>query len=97
MIVSFADAGTDDLYNGADSKAARRVVPGELMRIAWRKLDQLDKVPTLDTLRIPPGNRLEGLKGDRKGQHSVRINDRYRVCFRWRDDGPADVEVVDYH
>ena len=61
------------------------------------KLDAVDSAGVLDDLRIPPGNRLERLKGDRRGQHSIRINDQYRVCFRWTDAGPEDVEVVDYH
>lgn len=66
-------------------------------RIAVRKLAQLDAAETLEFLRAPPGNRLEALAGDRKGQHSIRINDQFRVCFRWTTDGPEDVEIVDYH
>jgi len=62
-----------------------------------RKLDQLDSVQRLEELRIPPGNRPEALTGDRKGQHSIRINQQYRICFRWTDDGPANLEIVDYH
>jgi proteic killer suppression protein len=65
--------------------------------IAARKLVMLDAADTLDFLRSPPGNRLETLKGDRKGQYSIRINDQYRVCFRWTDLGPTEVEIVDYH
>ena len=65
--------------------------------IAARKLEQIDSVLELSELRVPPGNRLESLKGDRKGQHSIRINDQYRVCFVWTDTGPAEVEIVDYH
>lgn len=65
--------------------------------IAARKLEQIDSVLELSELRVPPGNRLEILKGDRKGQHSIRINDQYRVCFVWTDTGPAEVEIVDYH
>lgn len=57
----------------------------------------LETTPTLEDLRVPPGNRLEALKGDRKGQHSIRINDQYRICFRWTSEGPEDVEIVDYH
>jgi proteic killer suppression protein len=64
---------------------------------ALRKLDQLAVALSLDTLRLPPGNKLEALKGTRKGQHSIRINDQWRVCFRWTPDGPIDVEMVDYH
>ena len=65
--------------------------------MAQRKLDQLNQAEILKDLRAPPANRLEALKGDRKGQHSIRINDQYRVCFRWTDAGPEDVEIVDYH
>lgn len=61
------------------------------------KLDAVDSAGTLDDLMIPPGNRLEALKGDRRGQHSIRINDQYRICFSWTDAGPVDVEIVDYH
>ena len=62
-----------------------------------RKLDQLDSVLSLDELRVPPGNRLQSLSGNRKGQHSIRINEQYRICFRWADTGPIDVEITDYH
>lgn len=65
--------------------------------VATRKLAQLDAAETLDFMRVPPGNRLEVLRGDRAGAYSVRINDQYRLCFRWTDDGPDDVEIVDYH
>jgi proteic killer suppression protein len=67
------------------------------VKTATRKLAQLDAAQTLDFLTAPPGNRLEALKGKRQGQHSVRVNDQFRVCFRWTDDGPEDVEIVDYH
>ena len=97
MIRSFADAGTEDVFYGRDTKAARRACPRELCRVAARKLDQLDSTEELEHLRIPPGNRLEALGGDRKGQHSVRINERYRICFRWSELGPTDAEIVDYH
>jgi len=63
----------------------------------YLKLDQLDSVLSLDELRVPPGNRLEALAGDRKGQHSIRINDQFRICFRWTETGPTDVEITDYH
>jgi proteic killer suppression protein len=65
--------------------------------VAQRKLDQLDSVERLDELRVPPGNRLEALGADRKGQYSVRINDQFRICFRWSDEGPMSVEITDYH
>jgi proteic killer suppression protein len=92
MIVSFRDSDTEALATG------RRV--GRFVRfetVARRKLRQLEIAGRLDDLRVPPGNRLEALKGDRKGQHSIRINDQFRVCFRWTKAGPADVEIVDYH
>ena len=97
MIRSFRDAVTEDLFNGRDSKAARQRLPQQLWRVAGRKFDALDQAEDLTDLRVPPGNRLEALKGRREGQHSIRINDQYRVCFRWTAAGPEDVEVVDYH
>lgn len=97
MIRSFADQATEDIFNGKNSRAARRALPQQLVRVALRKLEQLDSVERLEDLRIPPGNRLEALKGHRAGQHSVRINEQYRVCFEWSDSGPEAVEVVDYH
>ena len=97
MIQSFKTAGTEDIFNGRRTQAARHTCPQLLWKVTTRKLDQLDSVTTLQELQIPPGNRLEALKGDRQGQHSVRINDQYRICFRWTDTGPADVEIVDYH
>jgi proteic killer suppression protein len=97
MIQSFKDAGTEDVFNGENTKAARKICPSSLWKIAARKLDQLDSVTSLQDLRIPPGNQLEALSGDRKSQHSIRINDQYRICFKWADLGPEDVEIVDYH
>ena len=97
MIRSFRDAGTADVFNGKNTPAARKVCPLALWKIASRKLDQLDSVTALRELNIPPGNRLEALSGDRHGQHSIRINDRYRLCFIWTDTGPDEVEIVDYH
>ena len=73
------------------------MLPRELWRTASRKLDQLDSAMSLVDLRVPPGNRLEALRGDRRGEYSIRINDQYRVCFRWTERGPADVQVTDYH
>ena len=96
-IVSFADSGAEDIFDGADTRKARHVCPATLWGVARRKLDQLNAVTRLQDLRIPPNNRLERLKGDRAGQHSIRINDQYRICFRWSDNGPTDVEIVDYH
>ena len=97
MIRSFANPGTQDVFNGRNTKEARKICPRELWTVAARKLEQLDSVESLVELQIPPGNRLEPLTGDRKGQHSIRINERYRVCFSWTDDGPDSVEIVDYH
>lgn len=97
MIRSFAGVGTEDIFNRKDTKAARATCPQALWRVAQRKLDQLNAAHELRDLRAPPGNRLEALKGDRKDQHSIRINDRYRVCFRWTEDGAEAVAIVDYH
>jgi len=92
MILTFASAETEDLFN---SLRARRFV--NIERIARRKLLQLHAAVDLDNLRIPPGNQLEALKGNRRGQHSIRVNDQWRVCFIWGKDGVRDVEIVDYH
>jgi proteic killer suppression protein len=97
VIRSFKGNGTEDIFNGQDTKAARRTCPHALWKVAVRKLDQLDSAVSLSDLRVPPGNELEALKGDRKGQHSIRINDRYRVCFVWTESGPDEVEITDYH
>lgn len=97
MIQSFKNTGTEDIFNGKRTKAARGTCPQLLWKTAARKLDQLDSVAALHELQILPGNRLELLTGDRQGQHSMRINDQYRICFHWTDPGPEDVEIVDYH
>ncbi len=97
MIRSFARAGTEDIFNGRNTKDARKTCPRNLWRVAARKLEQLDSVEELEELRIPPGNRLEALSGDRKGRFSIRINDQFRICFSWRKEGPDAVEIVDYH
>jgi len=97
MIRSFKNKATEDLFNGKATKSAMRACPKSLWNIAVRKLDQLDSVLSLDELRVPPGNRLEALFRDRKGQHSIRINDQYRICFRWTNTGPINVEITDYH
>jgi len=97
VIRSFRSAGTEDVFNGRNTKAGRAACPESLWRIATRKLDLLDSVVFLRELRVPPGNRLEALAGDRSGQHSIRINDRYRICFVWTSTGPDYVEIVDYH
>ncbi len=85
------------IFNGENTKAARSICPSNIWKIAARKLDQLDSVSALAELRIPPNNRLEALSGDRKGQYSIRINDQYRICFIWTEQGPEQVEIVDYH
>ena len=97
MIRSFRDAGTEDIFNGADTRRARKACPSSLWRVARRKLELLDSAGKLDDLRVPTASRLEALKRERSGQHSIRVNDRYRVCFVWTDLGPTDVEIVDYH
>lgn len=93
MIRSFGDKNTERLWH-------RERVPSYDQRIlhtALRKLRQVGSATTLDDLRLPPGNRLEALKGDRQGQHSIRVNDQWRICFAWRNGGADDVELVDYH
>jgi len=97
MIQSFADRATRDIFDGVASKAARQACPRGLWPIAQRKLDQLNQACELNDLRVPPGNRLEKLKRDRRGKYSVRINDQYRVCFLWTPRGPDEVSIVDYH
>jgi proteic killer suppression protein len=97
MILSFANDGTEDVFNRKNSRAARAVCPVGLWKVARRKLDQLNATVSLESLRIPPGNRLEALARDRRGQHGIRINDQYRICFRWTAEGADGVEIVDYH
>lgn len=97
MIRSFADRGTEDIFDGGETRAARGTCPKSLWPIARRKLDQLNRVRELAELAIPPGNRLERLRRDRVGQHSIRINDQYRVCFRWENGYADEVEITDYH
>ena len=97
MIVSFKDQATEDIFNGVNSKAARKACSQTLWRITSRKLDQIDSVQQLDELKVPPGNRLEKLSGNRKAEHSIRINEQYRICFVWGEVGPTNVEVTDYH
>jgi toxin HigB-1 len=92
VIQSFGSAETRALFETGRSRRFAAIIMA-----ATRKLTQLDAAATLDFLRSPPGNRLEALKGDRKGQYSIRINDQWRICFRWTDAGPEDVEIVDYH
>ena len=97
MIRSFKDSATEDIFNGVNSKAARKACPQSLWKIVAKKLDQLDSAEALNDLRIPPGNRLEALKGEREGQYSIRINEQYRICFFWTSAGAEEVEITDYH
>ncbi len=97
MIQFFENKGTEDIFNGKNTKDARKLCPRKLWNIATRKLDQLDSVLTLEELRIPPGNMLEALKGNRKAEYSIRINNQYRICFKWSETGPESVEITDYH
>jgi toxin HigB-1 len=97
MIQSFKNSTAEDIFNGKATKAALKVCPKNLWNIVARKLDQLDSVISINELRIPPGNRLESMSGNRKGQYSIRINNQYRICFKWSKIGPTDVEIIDYH
>ncbi len=97
MIVSFKDKATEDVFNGQSSQIPRKTCPQAIWKVAARKLDQLDSVESLEELKVPPGNRLESLSGNRKGQRSIRINDQFRICFQWGESGPNEVEITDYH
>lgn len=92
MIQDFADAETELVWSGQRS----RKLPPDIQAVALRKLRMLNQARVLQDLRVPPGNRLEALKGGRKGQHSIRINDQWRICFMWQAGGPSNVEIVDY-
>jgi proteic killer suppression protein len=96
MILSFKDKGTADIFEGRDTGPARRTLPRELHGVAGERLDRLNAAMTLSYLALP-GFRLHRLKGDRRGQHSIRVNARFRVCLRWTSQGAEDVEIVDYH
>lgn len=93
MIRTFADKRTQLVFAGESPKR----FPSGILKIARRRLKMVDAAVVLTDLRVPPGNQLEALAGDRKGQHSIRINDQWRICFVWTQEGPTDVEVVDYH
>ncbi|MBT4160720.1 MAG: type II toxin-antitoxin system RelE/ParE family toxin [Gammaproteobacteria bacterium] len=93
MIKSFRDKETEKIFRGQFS----RKLPQDIQRVAARKLEQLNAATLLETLRVPPGNRFEALSHNRQGQHSIRVNDQWRVCFVWRDANAFDVEIVDYH
>lgn len=92
VILSFRDAEAQSVFEG---RRSRRF--GAIQRVLERKLAMLEAAKVLEDLRVPPGNRLEALHGDRAGQHSIRINDQFRLCFIWTESGPTEVEVVDYH
>ena len=92
MIRTFHDPNTEGLFNDRDVPRFRSIE-----RVARRRLLYLHRARQLEDLRVPPGNRLEALKGDRKGQYSIRINDQWRICFRWKDGDAYDVEITDYH
>jgi toxin HigB-1 len=94
-IVSFGDAATEDFFNGVDTAKSRKLAQG-LDTVARRKLDMVNAAAVLDDLKVPPGNRMETLKGDRAGYHSIRINQQWRVVFRW-DNGAHEVTIEDYH
>ena len=96
MIRTLADDTTRDIWNGVNSKAARRI-PKNLWPVVRRKLDQIDTVTKLDHLTVPPGNRLHALDGNLKGQHAVRVNDQYRIVFRFEGSDAVDVHCTDYH
>ena len=96
MIRSFGDKLTEDVYHGRGTRRVRKVDAG-LLRASVRKLDMIEAAVRLDDLRVPPGNRLEALRGDLDGLHSIRVNDQWRIVFRWCDGGADDVRLVDYH
>ena len=97
MIRSFRGRGTEDIFNGSDTPAARQTCPKALWAVARRKLDQINRVRDLQDLAVPPGNRLERLTGKRSRQHSIRINEQFRVCFHWETGDAYEVEIADYH
>ena len=96
MIAGFGDEATEDVFHGNNTKAARRI-PATVWSVAGRKLDMLNAAHELRDLMVPPGNRLEALRGTLAGHHSIRINDQFRVVFRWKDGNAHDVRITDYH
>ena len=96
MIASFADRAAEALFHGETGKSIRKIPP-DIRSVAVRKLDLLNAAHELQDLRVPPGNRLEALKGDLRGKHSIRINDQWRILFRWKDGDAHKVEIDDYH
>ncbi len=96
MIASFADRATEAFFHGKSGKATRRI-PNNIRAVAWRKLDMLNAARSLKDLKSPPGNRLEALRGDLREFHSIRINDQWRIVFRWEGNEAHEVEITDYH
>ncbi|MDD9986141.1 MAG: type II toxin-antitoxin system RelE/ParE family toxin [Spirochaetaceae bacterium] len=97
MIRSFADQATEDVFDGSATRRARARLPAEVWPVARRKLTQINRVGDLRELAVPPGNRLERLRGDRTGHYSIRINDQYRICFSWEQGYADNVAIEDYH
>ena len=97
MIQSFKNVATEDVFDGTASSVARKCCPQSIWAIACRKLDQINRVKSVSELKAPPGNRLERLKGSRKSQYSIRINQQYRICFIWEEGHAYEVEITDYH
>ena len=97
MIQSFKTTGTEDIFDGLASQAARKSCPQSIWPVVRRKLDQINRVQELSELKVPPGNRLERLEGDRDDQYSIRINQQYRICFTWEEGHAYKIEITDYH
>ncbi len=97
VIGSFADTATEDVFEGRSTRRARAALPEALLPIARRRLDQINRVDSLEELGRPPGNRLERLRGDRAGQLGIRIDRQYRICFRWEDGRAYEVQITEYH
>jgi len=97
MIQSFKNNATEDIFDGLASRVARKCCPQSIWPVARRKMDQINRVRDITELKVPPGNRLERLKGDRENQYSIRINQKYRICFIWEEGHAYDIEITDYH
>lgn len=96
MILHFQNRATEDIFNGDDTKPARSI-PRTIWKVAIRKLDMINAAREIQDLKVPPGNHLEMLKGDKQGWYSIRINDQFRIIFKWKDGNASDVAIVDYH
>jgi proteic killer suppression protein len=97
MIQSFRGQGTEDVFDGIGSRVARKTCSPSLWAVARRKLDQVNRVREISELSVPPGNRLERLRGNRRQQYSIRINQQFRICFKWKEGHAYEVEITDYH